>query len=264
MLELLDLPHPDVGSLLRDGIALVRSATVVEALSPDETVICAPVQRPGKIVIAGGNYIDHVNEAGLKPPQQVPFVVASGDVVIGPNDVILLPGDASEFVDYEGEVALVIGKFGSKIPAGKAAEHIAGLTVVNDVTARDVQRQGIANGTLADVRPIIKSKQFPTFKPMGPAMVTFDEFGDPLDLRITTTVNGQVRQDSRTTQMIFGIGEIIEAVSATVDLEVGDVVLTGTPAGVALANGGYLRVGDTVEISVENLGVLTNTVAGAR
>jgi 2-keto-4-pentenoate hydratase/2-oxohepta-3-ene-1,7-dioic acid hydratase in catechol pathway len=263
LLELLDLTHPDVGALLRNGADAAFSATVIGEVSPDEVRILAPVLRPGKIVIAGGNYVDHVDEAQLKRPQQVPFVVGSGDVVIGPGDAIVLPQEAPESVDYEGEVALVIGKFATHIPAGQAADHIAGLTIVNDVTARDVQHQGIADGTVVDAAAVVRGKQFPTFKPMGPAMVTFDEFDSPLDLRITTTVNGQIRQDARTTQMIFSIAEIVEAVSAAVDLDVGDIVLTGTPAGVALATGEYLRAEDTVEITVENLGVLTNTVAGS-
>lgn len=259
-LELLVLPHQDIGDLLRDGIAAVQGAAVIEELQLEDATILAPVQRPSKVVIAGGNYIDHVREANLQPPERVPFVVAKGDMVIGPHDTIVLPAEAPDKVDYEGEVALIIGAAGSDIPAAKAKDHIAGLTVVNDVTARDIQLKGIAGGVVADVTAVVRAKEFPTFKPMGPALVTLDEFAEPLDLRITTTVNGAVRQDGRTSQMIFGIPQIIEAVSAAVRLEVGDIVLTGTPAGVALATGGYLADGDTVEITVQDLGVLTNTV----
>lgn len=263
VLELLDLPHADIGALLQQGLDAARTAAVVEELPLESVIILAPVERPGKVVIAGGNYLDHVKEAKLQIPTEVPFVVASGEVVVNPHDTIILPAGAPDFVDYEGEVAVIIGKAGSHIPADKAYDHIAGLTIVNDVTSRDTQMQGLANGLIADMSYIVRSKQFPTFKPMGPTMVTMDEFDTPLDVRISTTVNGEIRQDSRTTQMIFGIPLIIEAVSATVDLEVGDVVLTGTPAGVAIASGAYLRAGDTVEISVERLGVLVNTVAGA-
>jgi 2-keto-4-pentenoate hydratase/2-oxohepta-3-ene-1,7-dioic acid hydratase in catechol pathway len=260
ILEVLDLPYHDIGELLRAGVALAATAVVVDEMPVESAEPLAPVRRPGKVVIAGGNYLDHVKEAGLRTPQEVPFVVASGDVVIGPHDNIVLPAEAPHFVDYEGEVAIVIGKAGSHVAANRALEYVGGLTIVNDVTARDVQLRGLADGTVADVGYIVRAKQFPTFKPTGPAVVTVDEFTDPLDVRITTRVNGEVRQDSRTTQMIFGIPHIIEAVSAAVDLAVGDLVLTGTPAGVALAGGVYLQDGDTVDVTVENIGVLSNTV----
>ena len=263
ILELLDLPHSDIAALLGDGIETVRDAAVIDEVSLASATVLAPLRRPGKIVIAGGNYLDHVKEAGLQTPTQVPFVVASGDIVIGPDEAIILPDEAPDLVDYEGEVGLVISKAGSHIPAERALEYVGGLTIVNDVTARDVQLQGLAHGTISDLSYIVRSKQFPTFKPVGPAVVTIDEFDNPLDLRITTTVNGQIRQDSRTSQMIFGIPQIIETVSASVDLAVGDLVLTGTPAGVALAVGGYLRAGDSVAVTVERLGVLVNTVARA-
>jgi 2-keto-4-pentenoate hydratase/2-oxohepta-3-ene-1,7-dioic acid hydratase in catechol pathway len=263
VLELLGLPHRDIAELLRGGIDSARTAEVIGELPLEDATILAPVDRPSKVVIAGGNYIDHVEEAALQPPSAVPFVVANGVMLIGPHQAIMLPTEAPDFVDYEGEVALVIGVAGANIAASHAREHIAGLTVVNDVTARDVQLKGIADGVVADVTAVTKAKQFPTFKPIGPALVTFDEFADPLDLRITTSVNGALRQDGRTSQMVFNVAQIIEAVSATVRLEVGDVVLTGTPAGVALATGGYLKDGDTVEVSVEDVGVLTNAVVRA-
>ena len=141
----------------------------------------------------------------------------------------------------------IIGAVVSDIPAAKAKDHIAGLTVVNDVTARDIQLKGIAGGVVAwTSTAVVRAKEFPTFKPMGPALVTLDEFAEPLDLRITTTVNGAVRQDGRTSQMIFGIPQIIEAVSAAARTRGRRYRPDGTPAGVALATGGYLADGDTI------------------
>jgi 2-keto-4-pentenoate hydratase/2-oxohepta-3-ene-1,7-dioic acid hydratase in catechol pathway len=137
------------------------------------------------------------------------------------------------------------------------------VTVVNDVSARDVQLTGISGGKISDPTEVVRGKTYPSFKPIGPGLVTVDELSPPLDLGITTWVNGQVRQQARTIEMIFGVEAILEAVSATVALEIGDVVLTGTPSGVALATGNYLRVGDVVEVEIEGIGRLRNEVVGA-
>lgn len=219
--------------------------------------------RPGKIVIAGANYRDHVLEAGLPVPKSVVFIVVSGDMVTGPHSPIVLPVEAPSQVDYEAEVALVVGVGGSDIAAADAWRHVGGLTVVNDVSARDVQLAGITDGAISDPASVGRGKSFPTFKPMGPGLVTPDEFDQPLDLAITTRVNGELRQNGRTSEMMFSVPEIIETVSATVPLAGGDVVLTGTPSGVALASGRYLRAGDLVEIEIDGLGRLSNTVVSA-
>ncbi|WP_263399627.1 fumarylacetoacetate hydrolase family protein [Saccharopolyspora pogona] len=137
------------------------------------------------------------------------------------------------------------------------------MTIVNDVSARDVQLAGMSDGVITDTRGVARGKTFPTFKPLGPAVVTMEEFDHPLDLAITTRVNGELRQDGRTSEMLFTVPEVIETVSASVPLEAGDVILTGTPAGVALASGRYLRPGDEVEIDIEHIGRLRNPVVSA-
>jgi len=140
---------------------------------------------------------------------------------------------------------------------------VGGLTVANDVSARDIQFQGMRDGGVVDLAPIQRSKTFPTFKPLGPAMVTPDEFSPPLDLAVTTRVNGELRQNGRTGEMLFSLPELIEAVSARIPLAPGDLILTGTPAGVGLASGAYLKPGDTVDVAAEGIGHLCNVVTSA-
>ncbi|RZL68783.1 MAG: fumarylacetoacetate hydrolase family protein, partial [Rhodococcus sp. (in: high G+C Gram-positive bacteria)] len=188
------------------------------------------------------------------------FITTTGDVVVGPDVEIVLPADAPDHVDYEGELALIVGSEGKNIPAEDAWKYIAALTIVNDVSARDVQLSGMVDGVITDISRMRRGKAFPTFKPLGPCLATVDEFGTPLDLAITTYVNGEVRQSARTSEMIFSIPEIINHVSSSTRLMPGDVILTGTPAGVGLATDTYLKAGDLVEIEIEGIGRLTNPV----
>ena len=139
-------------------------------------------------------------------------------------------------------------------------EHIAGLTVVNDVSARDVQLSAMRAGTIHDVETLARAKSFPTFKPLGPAVLMADDLAEQPDLLLQTFVNGQLRQQGRTSEMLFDLAEIVAYVSSRVDLRAGDVLLTGTPSGVGLANGHYLTAGDRVEVRVEGIGSLRNTV----
>jgi 2-keto-4-pentenoate hydratase/2-oxohepta-3-ene-1,7-dioic acid hydratase in catechol pathway len=192
------------------------------------------------------------------------FTVPAGpDLLIGYGAPIVLPVEAADHVDYEAELAVIIGTGGSDIRASDAWSHVGGLTVANDVSARDIQFQGMRNGSVVDLAPIQRSKTFPTFKPLGPAVVTPDEFKPPLDLAITTRVNDELRQNSRTTEMLFSVAEIVEAVSARIPLRAGDIILTGTPAGVGLPTGTYLEAGDTVEVAIEGIGHLRNAVTAA-
>jgi 2-keto-4-pentenoate hydratase/2-oxohepta-3-ene-1,7-dioic acid hydratase in catechol pathway len=262
-LALLDLPHPDLAALLADGLGQARHARIGGRIPLRDAVLLPPVAAPGTVVIAGANYHDHVAEAGLPTPTAPVFLTTTGTSVTGPHDTIRLPPEAPLQVDYEGELGVVIGTPGRDIPTARAWEHVAGLTVVNDVSARDVQLAAMTDGVVTDVEGVRKAKSFPHFKPMGPALVTVDEVGTGLDLAIRTCVNGEVRQSSRTSRMIFSVPEIISYVSATVPLAAGDVVLTGTPGGVALATGGYLRPGDTVTVEIEGLGRLRNLVRNA-
>ncbi|MDX3098450.1 fumarylacetoacetate hydrolase family protein [Streptomyces sp. ME01-24h] len=259
-LALLDLPHLDVADLLSDGIEQARRAPVRSKIPFQEAVLLSPVAVPGTLVIAGANYRDHVAEAGMPTPTAPPFLTVTGMNATGPNETIWLPAEAPSQVDYEAELAVVIGRPGRDIPVGRAWHHVAGLIAVNDVSARDVQLAAMTNGVVTDIDGVRRGKSFPHFKPMGPALVTVDETGTDLDLAIRTYVNGEVRQDSRTSEMIFSVPEIISHVSATTPLLPGDVVLTGTPGGVALASGGYLRSGDVVIVEIEGLGRLRNPV----
>lgn len=268
-LELLDLPHADVKALLEDDVELARTARVLDRVALVAVDVLTPAPRPGKIVIAGANYRDHVIEAGMPIPEAALFTTVPSELifdglVVGPMAPLVLPPEAPDQVDYEAEVAVVVGRAGRDIPVEDGWRHVGGLVVANDVSARDVQLKGFTNGVITDDDQVRRGKIFPSFKAVGPALVTVDELALPLDLAITTRVNGELRQNSRTSEMLFTIPEVLATVSATVPLEVGDVVLTGTPAGAAVGTGRYLRAGDVVEIEVESLGLLCSAVVAGR
>ena len=264
-LALLDLPYPDLGSLLAADVTLARTAQVIGRAPLGSIELLPPVGRPNTVVLVGANYRDHVVEAGISMPASPAFfpVPAGVDLLTGSGSPIVLPVEAPDQVDYEAELAVIIGAGGKDIRARDAWSHVGGLTVANDVSARDIQFQGMHDGGVVDLAPIQRSKTFPTFKPLGPAMVTPDEFSPPLDLAVTTRVNGELRQNGRTGEMLFSLPELIEAVSARIPLAPGDLILTGTPAGVGLASGAYLRPGDTVDVAVEGIGHLCNVVTSA-
>jgi 2-keto-4-pentenoate hydratase/2-oxohepta-3-ene-1,7-dioic acid hydratase in catechol pathway len=172
--------------------------------------------------------------------------------VIGPGEAIVLPKNSSQ-PDYEAEMAFVIGKGGYRIKAADWREHVYGYTMVNDVSARDVQ---FASSQWS------MSKSFPTFCPMGPAIVTADEIADPHKLKIELAIDGEVLQSSNTNELIFGVPQLVEYLSSITPLETGDVISTGTPGGVGMARKPprWLKPGDTVTVTVEGLGALTNPV----
>jgi 2-keto-4-pentenoate hydratase/2-oxohepta-3-ene-1,7-dioic acid hydratase in catechol pathway len=201
----------------------------------------------------------------MSTPTSPPFfaVPAGLGLLTGHGSPIVLPLEAADQVDYEAELAVIIGTGGKDIRARDAWNHVGGFTVANDVSARDIQLQGMDNGSVVDMAAIQRSKTFPTFKPLGPAVVTPDEFTQPLDLAITSRVNGELRQSGRTNEMLFSVAQIVEAVSGRIRLTPGDLILTGTPAGVGLASGSYLEDGDTVEVAIEGIGHLRNTVTVA-
>jgi 2-keto-4-pentenoate hydratase/2-oxohepta-3-ene-1,7-dioic acid hydratase in catechol pathway len=214
--------------------------------------LLAPLPRPGKLVCIGLNYRDHAEETRTPLPP-VPTVFAKlPTAVIGPGDPIVLPRGSSR-VDYEGEMAFVIGRGGRYIPRDAWREHVFGYTILNDVTARDVQT-ATSQWTMG--------KSFDTFAPMGPYLVTADEIPDLPALDIRLTLNGEVMQSSNTRNLIFGVPELVEYLSSVFTLEPGDVVSTGTPGGVGSARKPpvYLRAGDCVEVRVEGLGELRNPV----
>jgi 2-keto-4-pentenoate hydratase/2-oxohepta-3-ene-1,7-dioic acid hydratase in catechol pathway len=207
--------------------------------------VTAPV-RPGKIVAVGKNYLDHIRELGGMAASEEPILfMKPPSAVIGDGEAILLPPQ-SERVDYEGELVAVIGERLRNVDAAAALKGVRGYCCGNDVTARDLQAK---DGQWT------RAKGFDTFCVLGPAVV--DDI-DPSDLQLTTRVNGEVRQQARTSQLITPVGELIAFVSRVMTLEPGDAVFTGTPAGV-----GPLQEGDVVEVEVERVGVLRNPVRRA-
>jgi 2-keto-4-pentenoate hydratase/2-oxohepta-3-ene-1,7-dioic acid hydratase in catechol pathway len=203
--------------------------------------LTAPI-LPSKVIAIGKNYAEHAREMGGEAPEEPVMFVKPSTSVIGQREAIVYP-HLSERVDYEGELAVVIGRLCRDVPAERAADVVLGYTCANDVTARDLQKR---DGQWA------RAKGFDTFCPLGPWIETSL---DPADLAITTTVNGEVRQSSRTAGLVHGIPELIEFVTQVMTLLPGDVILTGTPEGV-----GPLQVDDEVSVTIENIGTLTNRV----
>lgn len=228
----------------------VRRAGVVE---PRESVrLCAPVPRPGKIVGVARNYAAHAAERGAAAPEEPVLFLKASSAVIGPEDEIRLPA-VSRQVDFEGELAVVIGRSMREVDAERALEHVAGYCVANDVTARDFQGQRGQH---------FIGKSCDGFAPMGPALVTADEVRDPQDLELRTTLSGELMQSGRTKEMLFPVAEILAFASRLMTLEPGDVVVTGTPSGVGAARRPprFLRDGDVVEVAIERLGCLRSHV----
>ena len=210
-----------------------------------------PFARPGKIVCVGLNYRDHAEESGMKPPER-PLVFAKwSSSLIGPGEPIVLPEQAKE-VDYEAELGVLIGTRARGVTAAEALGHVAGYLCANEVSARDIQ---FADGQWT------RGKSFDTFGPVGPA-VPASHLPDPQALRIRCLLNGEVVQDSSTAQMVFTVAEVIAFVSDGITLEPGDLILTGTPAGVGLGRKPpvYLADGDEVTVEIEGVGTLTNPV----
>jgi 2-keto-4-pentenoate hydratase/2-oxohepta-3-ene-1,7-dioic acid hydratase in catechol pathway len=212
----------------------------------------APVLRPPKFLAIGLNYADHVKESGLEPPAVPVFFNKQSTCVTGPRHPIHLPR-VSSLLDYEGELAFVIGKRCRHVPRERAHEVIAGYLVVNDVSVRDWQLR---------TPTMTMGKSFDTHGPMGPWLVTPDEVGDPHGLELRTWVNGELRQHSNTRELIFDCFAQVEHLSMAFTLEPGDAVTTGTPAGVggAMNPPRFLRAGDVVRVEIERIGALENSV----
>jgi 2-keto-4-pentenoate hydratase/2-oxohepta-3-ene-1,7-dioic acid hydratase in catechol pathway len=215
------------------------------------TRLCAPIPRPRKNVFCmGRNYAEHAAERGAAPPTEPVFFTKPPTAVIGPRAAIMCHA-ATSALDYEVELAVVVGRRGRDIPREEALGHVFGYTVINDVTARDLQRSH---------QQWFKGKALDTFCPMGPALVTADEIPDPQALGIRLRVNGQTRQEATTAQMIFDVATLLAALSVGLTLEPGDILATGTPSGVGAATGAYLRPGDLVEAEIDDVGCLVNPV----
>ena len=248
----------------KDALAFIATPASVQAdaakaraksgakIAMDKVRLLAPLTNPPRIFGIGLNYLEHANESNMKV-QAVPTVFLKlASSIVGQGVDVILP-KASSQVDYEAELAVVIGKGGYQIPAEQWEEHVFGYTIVNDVSARDVQL-ATSQWTLG--------KSFPTFTPMGPWVVSKDEVGDPHTLDIGITVSGEKLQDSNTSLLIFKIPALIAHLSGIVPLEAGDVISTGTPPGVGMGRTPqrWLRAGDEMVVTVEKVGELRNGV----
>jgi 2-keto-4-pentenoate hydratase/2-oxohepta-3-ene-1,7-dioic acid hydratase in catechol pathway len=208
--------------------------------------------RPGKIVAAGMNYRDHAAEAGLQVPERPVLFAIWPSSVIGPGEAIVIPAASSE-IDYEAELGVVIGERARDVPVERALNVVDGYTCYNDVSARDLQ---FADGQWT------RAKSFDTFSPVGPRVAPASEIPDPQALGIRCLVNGETLQDSTTAEMVFSVAELIAFASRAITLEPGDLLVTGTPAGVGFTREPpvFLRPGDEVTVEIDGIGALTNPV----
>lgn len=258
VVDLSGLGHPTVLSLIEAGPMAIRAAEAAIATAPriplSEVKLLAPIPRPPRIFAIGLNYASHAAESKMAV-QKVPTVFMKlSSAVIGPDQPIVLPKISSQ-PDYEAELAVVIGKPGYQIPASSAMDYVLGYTICNDVSARDIQLS-TSQWTLG--------KSFPSFAPIGPAIVTTDEIPDPHVLDISLTVSGEILQSANTRDLIFKIPALIEYIASTTPLEAGDIISTGTPEGVGLGRTPqrWLKPNEEVCITIEKLGQLRNpTVA---
>jgi len=239
--------------LFRNVREYIADHGLEEDLTIPEPKLLAPLARPPRIIALGLNYAAHAAETGKKPPKQPIFFVKASTAVIGPDDPVVCPKGVGR-IDHEVELAVIIGKGGRNITRKKAPRHIAGYTILNDVTARDMQ-----SADMAASRPWFLSKSFDTFAPMGPCITLPDEIAEPAELALSLRVNGETKQESNTRDLIFSISEIIHRLSRHLTLEPGDVIATGTPSGIS-----PIEPGDVMEAEVERIGVLRNPVVAGR
>lgn len=249
----------DLLEIARGGdelLANIRAAVAVarEFIEPKTARLCAPIVEPGKIIGIGLNYIDHCREANLAIPE-VPLLFGKfPNSVVGPDDDIVFSRRICTEVDYEVELAFVMGRRASRVAEAAALDHVLGYAVANDVSARDLQLRGSKQWD--------HGKSVDTFCPWGPWLVTRDEIHDPQALDVRLTLNGVEMQNSNTCNMIFGVAQLISFISASITLVPGDLILTGTPFGVGFKRNPpvYLKDGDECVLEVSRLGVLRNRV----
>ena len=219
-----------------------------------DATLLAPVSSPPKIICLGLNYRDHAEEAGTDIPDEPIVFMKPRTAIVGPDELVIRPAFVEE-LDYEAELAIIIGKKGKNIPVSEAKKYIFGYTAFNDISAREIQFKD---------KQWTRGKSFDTFAPIGPCITTADQIGNPSNLNIRTRVNGELRQDSSTKNMVFDVYEVIHHISCVMTLEPCDIIATGTPAGVAVftkPTPKFLSPGDLVEVEIENIGNLRNKVA---
>jgi len=243
---------PDLGvAFFRDGWLEKIYGITDPGQKIDERIAC-PVHRPSKIICLGKNYAEHAKEGGFEKPENPLIFCKTPNTLNGPFDPILLPKSSGQ-VDWEVELAVVIGKEGKRIHKKEAIDYIAGYTVFNDVSGREAQ--------FSDSQ-WFRGKSFDTFAPMGPFIVTPDEIDDVHNLRLTAMVDGKIMQDGNTRDMIFDIPTVIENISEDMTLIPGDIIATGTPAGVGIFRDPpvVLKPGNVVECRIEKIGTIINEV----
>ena len=250
------LPVKDGLQLLEDQIShLERSSSGIQSylFRDSDVILLSPITHPQKLIGVGLNYKDHVEETKAQVPKQPLLFGMYSNAIIGPEEAIVIP-PMSKQVDYEAELGVVIGRRARQVSTDAALDYIAGYTIVNDVSARDLQ---FSDGQW------LRAKSFDSFAPMGPYLVTRTSLGDGDGLNIELRLNGKTMQKSNTRNMIFKVVELISFISKVMTLEIGDVIATGTPGGVGFVRNPqvFMKAGDIVEIELEGIGVLRNRVA---
>ncbi|MCM3704334.1 MULTISPECIES: fumarylacetoacetate hydrolase family protein [Cytobacillus] len=213
-----------------------------------------PIPSPEKIICVGLNYMDHCRETGMEPPSSPVIFSKYANAIVGQNDAVEIPINSNE-VDFEAELAIVIGKEAKRVTEEEANDYVFGYTIMNDISARDLQ---FKDGQWS------RGKTADTFAPTGPVIVTKDEAGDPHNLSISLELNGEIMQDSNTSNLIFTIPQIISFLSQSMTLRPGDLIATGTPPGVGMGRDPkvWLKDGDKMSITIQNIGTLSNYVIG--
>jgi 2-keto-4-pentenoate hydratase/2-oxohepta-3-ene-1,7-dioic acid hydratase in catechol pathway len=255
VLSLLDVLQPRIEDALSGRVPWLDEAT---------TRIGSPVPFPEKIIVAGGNYQSHVDEVAGRPnapsPSEPILIFKPSNTVIGPRDALIRPAQTAQ-LDYETEIGVVIGRGGRHIPADRAYDHVAGYLIANDVTARDLAFKDIAISPA--FAQMTRAKGIPTGAPLGPWLVTKDEIPDPHKLDLRCWVNGELRQEGNSDEMIVDIPHLIEDFSKVVEFSPGDVIMTGTTTGCGAFQKPpvFLRAGDVIRMEITGLGVMETPVA---
>jgi 2-keto-4-pentenoate hydratase/2-oxohepta-3-ene-1,7-dioic acid hydratase in catechol pathway len=254
-----DFPSSLLGFIQAGPAVLQKAADLLKSgklstLPSASARLLAPILNPGKIVAIGLNYMDHCREQKVEPPTFPIVFTKFNTSIIGPGDTISWDPELTKQVDYEVELGVVIGKAARKVSAQDALSHVFGYTVINDISARDLQ--------FGD-KQWVRGKSLDTFCPVGPCIITADEIPDPQALKLSCTVNGRVLQDSTTAEMIFGVADLIHRLSQAFTFQPGDLIATGTPDGVGVFRKPpiFLTGGDYVVAQVEKIGRLENPTA---
>lgn len=252
---MMDLLAAGEAGMAQAATAVASADAATHGQPLEEVTLLPPVVRPGKVIALGRNYAAHAKEGGAEPPEYPMLFHKTATSLIGHGGTVRIPAGTNR-VDYEAELAVIIGKVCKNVEEADAFDYIAGYTVANDITARDWQRL---------TTQFTAGKMVDTFGPLGPALVTKDEAPDPANMSVKSILNGQVMQDGNTKMMIFSVPFIVSYISKISTLEPGDVILTGTPEGVGYARKPpiYMKDGDVITIEVEGLGTLTNPLVDA-